>query len=262
MRTHVHWRIAWMLAAVFVALEPRPGRAIDHGNLDAGRPLRIEDAYPIAAGEWVVETGVGYTNDRNSPDHVLFPIEIAFGVAPNLEARIGTTLQTNPGSVEDASKSGDLHLSGLYNFNQETLRMPAFGVRATLNVPTGVDSSGTDGEVKAIVTKSIDRLTLHFNAAYELASGGGRAERDGRYEFVVGASYPLGAPKHTRTLLLADLFAEQSPLQGDSNVYGAGLGMRYQLLERIVLDFGLGSEFAGPAERASFFATGGVSVGF
>ena len=53
-------------------------------------------------------------------------------------------------------------------------------------------------ELKGIVTKSFERLGLHFNAAYQFLTDTGRGERDGRYEFVLGASYAIGAPKFTR----------------------------------------------------------------
>jgi hypothetical protein len=53
-------------------------------------------------------------------------------------------------------------LSRLYNFNQETLTLPAFGVKLELNLPTGVKSAGVDLAVKGLVTKSFDRLSLHI----------------------------------------------------------------------------------------------------
>ena len=40
------------------------------------------------------------------------------------------------------------------------------------------------------------------------------------------------------------------------------LGVRYQLTPRVVLDAGVGSELAGPADRSPFFVTVGISFGF
>ena len=237
-------------------------QAIDHKNLDEGRPLRLEDAYPIASGEWALETGVGYSMERRSPDHAFLPVEILYGVFPNFQAGIATTLLTNPRSVDGPEKSGDVHLSGLYNFNQETIRMPAFGLKASVNLPSGVRSRGVDVEIKGLVTKSFDRLSLHFNPAYQFIGGRNAGERRGIYKFTLGASYPIGAPMYTRTTLIGDLFTEQSIRHGESNVYGVEVGFRHQLTQRIVLDFGVGSELAGPAQRAQLFATTGISVGF
>lgn len=237
-------------------------QAIDHKNLDEGRPLRLEDAYPTAAGEWVLETGLGYSMERRSPDHALFPMEILYGAFPNFQASVGTTLLTNPRSVDGPKKSGDVHLSGLYNFNQETLRMPAFGLKASVNLPSGVRSRGVDVEIKGLITKSFDRLSLHLNPAYQFIGRRNAGERRGIYKFALGASYPIGAPMHTRTTLVGDLFAEQSTKHGESNIYGVEAGFRHQLTQRIVWDFGVGSELAGPAQRSTIFATTGFSIGF
>ena len=140
--------------------------------------------------------------------------------------------------------------------------MPAFGVKLEVELPTGVESKGLDIEVKGIVTKSFERLSVHFNAAYLFLTDSGRGERDGRYELVLGASYPVGAPRYTRATLVADVFTEQATHRGESNVVGTDLGLRYQLTPSIVWDVGVGTEFAGPSDRAPFFFTTGFSWAF
>jgi hypothetical protein len=130
------------------------------------------------------------------------------------------------------------------------------------NVSTGVASSGVDVELKAIMTKSFDRLSLHLNVDYEFLNETGSTNRDGRYKVSLGASYPAGAPQYTRTTLVADLFTEQGSQRGEANTAGVEIGFRHQLTPRIVLDAGVGTEFAGPADRSTFFVTTGVSVGF
>ena len=42
--------------------------ALDHKNLDEGRPVRLEDAYPIAHGEFAIEAGAGFTLQRRGAD--------------------------------------------------------------------------------------------------------------------------------------------------------------------------------------------------
>ena len=58
--------------------------AIDHTNLDEGRPLRLEDAYAIADGEIAIEVGGGFTLQRRGSNHGVFPAEILYGAYPNL----------------------------------------------------------------------------------------------------------------------------------------------------------------------------------
>jgi hypothetical protein len=117
-------------------------------------------------------------------------------------------------------------------------------------------------EAKGIVTKSIERLSLHLNAGYEFLTASRDDERDGRYKLAVGASYPVGAPRFTRATLIGDVFAEQSARRGEPTTVGTEVGFRYQLTPRIVWDAGVGTEFAGPAERSRFSFTTGLSFGF
>src|SRR5262245_15462747 len=236
--------------------------AIDHKNLDEGRPTRLEDAYPIAHQEIAIETGAGFALLNRGPNRGFFPIEVLYGALPNLQLGLGSTLFTDQHDIEDRPKSGDLRVSALYNFNQETLTLPAFAGKLSLTTPTGVDAHGYGIELKAIVTKSIDRLSFHFNGGYEFLTGSSRTERDGRYEFALGASYPVGAPMFTRATLVADVFAEQPVTRGASTVVGTEIGLRYQLTPSIVWDVGIGTEFAGPSSRSSFFAATGLSLGF
>jgi hypothetical protein len=254
--------ITTVCLALLMGLLPNPAYAIDHDNLDESRPLRLEDAYPIAQGELALETGVGISAQRNSRGRGFFPIELLYGLAPNLQVSLGTTFLTDPKRIEEQTKSGDLQISGLYNFNQETINLPALGVRVTVNVPTGTASSGVDFRIKGLLTKSIGRLSVHFNPAYEVFLGTTPFERDGRYELALGASYPVGAPKHTLTTLLGDVFTEEPPQRGEAQIAGAEIGIRRQWTPWTVLDAGIGTEFAGPSHRSTFFATMGFSVGF
>lgn len=239
-----------------------PARAIDHKNLDDGRPLRLEDAYSIAHGEFSVEAGIGYRSNRGRKDQAFFPVNVTYGALPNFHVELGTVLFTSPRAVEGPDRSGDLHLSALYNLNQETLTLPAFGIKGTVSFPTGVDSSGTDFELKGMVTRSVGRLSLHGNAAVEFVGGARGNERDVLYKFAFGPSYPVGAPMYTRTTLLAAIFIEQAHRRGEQQTTGVEAGFRHQLTERIVLDAGLGTEFRGGPGRARFFAVSGISVGF
>lgn len=251
-----------LLVVTLVSVAAGKAYGIDHKNLDENRPLRLEDAYPIASGEIAIEVGGGLTVQRHGANRGFFPIEILYGALPNLQLGVGTTLSTDPHEIGEQAKSGDLKLSGLYNFNQETLNIPALAVKLDVNLPTGLNSKGVDVELKGIVTKSIERLSFHFNGGYAFLNGTQQGERNGRYEFALGASYPIGAPHHTRTTLVADVFTEQAMRRGASNIVGTELGLRYQLTPRIVWDAGVGTEFAGPADRSRFFFTTGFSFGF
>lgn len=252
----------WITVAIVLMASAGSAEAIDHKNLDEGRPLRLEDAYPVAHGEIAIETGTGFTLLRRGPNRALFPVEMLYGAFPNFQVGIGSSLSTDPHAIDDRPKSGDARASALYNLNQETLALPALAGKLTLTTPTGIDARGYGIELKGIVTKSIERLSFHFNGAYEFLTNTGRRERDGRYELVLGASYPLGAPQYTRATLVGDVFAEQPVVRRESTIVGTEIGLRYQLTPRIVWDVGVGTEFAGPANRSTLFMSTGLSFGF
>src|SRR5688500_3136677 len=246
----------------WVLLLPAWASAIDHKNLYEGRPLRLDDAYAISTGEIEVEVGAGFTLQRRAADRGFFPVEVLFGALPNLQIGVGTVLSTDPKNIDEPAKSGDLSLGVLYNFNQETLVMPALGARMEVNLPTGVDSHGVEVELKGIVTKSFERVSVHLNAGYEFLIDPARRARDGRYELVLGASFPLGAPQYTRATLVADVFTEEAVHRGEPNVGGGEIGVRYQVTPAIVWDLGVGTEFTGPADRSRLFFNTGFSFGF
>ncbi len=236
--------------------------ALDHMNLDEGRPIHLQDAYSVAKGEFVLETGAGVSLKKTASDQGLFSIQFVYGILPNTHFELGTTFFTSPHHSDSPHRSGDVNIGALYNFNQETLTLPALAVKGSLQFPSGVDSSGVDSELTWIVTKSFHRLTLSFNAGYQFLGGPDRNERRGRYKFVLGGGYPVGAPMHTRMVLLSDVYLEQSAQRGEKKTIGSEIGLRYQLRERIVVDFALGSEFSGPSDRSRFFLNAGFSVAF
>lgn len=248
------------LAAIFGS-GAASSHALDHKNLDAGRPLKLEDPYSISAGEVAVEAGVGFSRDRADSEQGVFPLEILFGVLPNLQVSLGSAF-LDPRRPHDAPQSGDLGLGALYNLNQETLLTPAFGLKAEGRFPTGAESSGADVEVGFLVTKSVDRLSFHLNGSHEFLGGAPAAARDGRNRLVFGASHPWRAPRRTHLTLVADAFVEQSIMSGAKETVGAEIGFRRMLSPRVVWDAGLGREFSGPADRLALTFTTGLSAGF
>ncbi len=254
-----------ILAFVFGAgltLATAPLLALDHDNLDPNRPIGMEDAYAIPMGEIGLEGGVRFNDRREGRTQVTFQPQIIYGAFANTQIEIQGDLFTDPRSVVGANKSGDLHLGVLYNFNTETLMLPAFAVRVEADLPTGVNSTGVDTQLTGILTRSFGRLRVHVNAGYAVIGSPRGQERPGAYRAVAAISYPLGYPTSFRDTLIASIYSRQSDLRGQQNHTGIEVGIRHQLTSRVVLDGGLGTEFVGPAERAALLGTMGVSVGF
>jgi hypothetical protein len=247
---------------VLLLLWPLSVWALDHDNLDPNRPVQMEDAYPIPQGEIGLEGGVRVNDRRKGRTRVIFQPQIIYGAFRNTQIEIQSDLLTEPHTVVGANKSGDLRLGVLYNFNTETLTLPAFAVRLEANVPTGVGSKGVDTEMTGILTRSFGRLRFHVNAGYTVLRAPQGRERDGTYRLVAALSYPIGYPYRFRETLIVDVYTRQSDLVNQRNNTGIEIGVRHQLSSRIVLDGGLGTEFIGPTDRSVIAGTVGMSVGF
>lgn len=254
----------WMIVCVLVmpVLWPLSVFALDHDNLDPNRPLQVEDAYPIPEGEIALESGVRVNDRREGRTRFAFQPQILYGVFRNTQIEIQSDLFTESATVVGPNRSGDLRLGVLYNFNTETLTLPALAMSLELDVPTGVQSRGVDTKVTGILTRSVGRLRFHFNGGYTVLGSPQYQERSGMYRFVAAVSYPIGYPYRFRETLIIDVYTRQSDLLGQSNHTGIEVGLRHQLTSRIVLDGGLGTEFMGPSDRAAITGTVGLSIGF
>ena len=254
-------RLRWALVLASLLL-PQTGAALDHDNLDPNRPIGMEDAYAIPKGEIGLEGGVRFNDRREGRTRVTFQPQIIYGAFDNAQVEIQGDLMTEPNTLAGGNKSGDLHLGLLYNFNTETLALPAFAARVEVDLPTGVNSKGVDTQMTGILTRSFGRLRVHLNAGYTVLGAPQGQERPGAYRAVAAASYPLGYPTSFRDTLIASVYTRQSDLRGQRNNTGVEIGLRHQLTSRIVLDGGIGTEFDGPSDRAALLGTVGVSVGF
>jgi hypothetical protein len=250
---------ALMLAG---ALAATPARALDHDNLDVGRPLRIDDAYPIAKGEIAVDVGVTAHDRRGDGFGYGTGVRVLAGPWYNAQVEIGGDLAFEGTSAAATDRAGAVTLGLLFNLNTESLDRPAIALRADAEAPSGARDAGVDVSGGLVVTRTFGRLRTHLNADYTLAGSAPASERRGRYDAAVGASYPLGYPTRFRETLIADVFTRQSPDGGEANATGLELGVRHQLSARVVLDAGAGSEVFGPDERAAWFGIVGLSVGF
>jgi hypothetical protein len=231
--------------------------ALDHDNLDAGRPTRIEDAYPVAKGEVAVEGGALATRRGKTTSTTLSP-RLLYGAFFNTQIELGGDIHPH---ASDSESSGNLRLGVLYNANTETLAMPALSARIEVARANG-NKGGVDAAIGGVLTRSVGRWRTHLNLGYTRVGSPSPGVRGGRVAAAAGMSYPLGYPVRFRETVVADVFVEQSAGTGERPTGGAELGLRHQLSPRIVLDAGGGTEFAGRRPRASLFGGVGASAAF
>ncbi len=211
---------------------------VDFRNSDRGRPILIEDAYPIEYLAFELQGGIQYER-REGENGLGFKPEFRFGGYKNLQ--IGVEADYNS-LWNEKSRSGisDTIVHLLYNFNQEGLNVPALAVRLDGGLPTGglgTDNFHASGAVLA--TKTLGYLRLHSNLSYTLGptSSEGQGLDISRYFYGIGFDYtwPLRF-----IMIMGDVVAKK-PIDGEKAEVALEFGTRMQFHPKFVFDVGIGT---------------------
>lgn len=230
--------------------------AADHTNLEPGLPLEVEDAYATGYLNREFQLSARYERTRGGKNQYVVDPRLEYGFARNWQARISVPFILGSG---DKRGSGDIGAEIFYNFNTESLKLPAFAASVSAATPTGRDSSGLDTSYKFIATKSLgyaEKLQrVHLNLTY-LNNASPRAdERSNGYAAVVGYSQRVGP----QTIFLADYVREQEKERDvTSNI--VEIGLRYQKTPLTVFSLGLGAGIGN--QSPDFRATLGYQQSF
>ncbi len=234
-----------------------PAYAVDHDNLDASRPLRIEDAESIALGERAFEYGLAPTWPRSSRSDGLglgLSGEFLWGFALNSHVSLDFDPYIGAWS-QSRDKRFDLNNVGvgvLHNFNRETLSTPAFGLRLDTYLPTGRGERGANFRVRGILSRTTRQYSrVHVNLDANFATNPGNGERSFRPAATVGVSRPFGYPTRFDRTVLAEVGTRVSDENGRGFVFYTGAGVRQQVTPRSVVDLGITSDFAATKTNAS-----------
>lgn len=252
-----------LLAALcLLGLAPLAHAQSDQINLDAGLPTRLEDAYPTAYDNREFQLPVRYQRSQQGDNLVQYTPTLEFGPLRNTQLAVAVPIYSGNG---DRSGSGNVQVSGLYNFNTEGKYLPAAALAGTLTLPTGLRSEGTDYSGRLILTKSfLGTLNrLHLNVVYfhnsqpgvVAESGQLKQERLDRFALLVGYSTRI-APQSS---LVVDFVREQRRFEGE---LGSSLeaGIRRQMNPRLVLSLGASAGLGTDADK--FTATLGLQHAF
>lgn len=213
-------------------------QAADHANLEEGLPTEVEDAYPIAYKGRELQGQARYERTADGKNQFVLNPRLEYGFARNWQAKISAPFRLGSG---DRTGSGDIGLEAFYNFNNESLRLPAFAVSARADLPTGRDSRGVDTTFKFIATKTLGAgqklQRLHLNLIYRNNAKAQASERSGRYGAILGYSQRLNAD----TIGILDFVHEQELEKGKtSNILEAGLRRQVTPLRTLAIGAGMG----------------------
>ncbi len=246
------------------ALAPAALRAqSDYRNLDTGRPIAVEDAQPTEYRAIESQWGLPhFVRQRSGSWLVAAEPETKAGLLKNLQAGFSSeyVVARDSGNTIVASRDRQLHL--LYNFNQETRRLPAIAVRPELAIQSGgLGSRHPHGSLKAIVSKTFGPNRVHLNGSYTL----GPTALPGRGGELVNRFFYGGAYERTLPLkflvILTDVYARK-PIDGSPTEVVFEAGVRVQLAPRWVLDAGVDTGKLRPSVGHEFGFTFGVSRSF
>lgn len=231
-----------------------PARAADHYNLEEGIPTQLEDSLPTAYRNREIQGLFRWEHTKEGKDIFLLEPRLEYGIFRNAEIGLDVPFELGSG-VEGDEGIGDVALSALYNFNQETLWIPAVALTGGVHFPTSDESDGLDTTLKLILSKSIGWShtwqRLHINAAWKHNDDAHGDEREDYFVGIIGYDRLLGPD----TILILDFVREEQKKEDkDSNFAEAGI--RYQLTPLTLLAAGVS---AGIGDDSPDFRT---SLGF
>src|SRR5437868_4858032 len=161
------------LCAGLVALAPTLARAqTDYYNTDAGRPVRIEDAYAIEhRGVEVQAAPLRLERSKGGVYRWGLEPELSLGVLPRTQLEVGApVVYTDAGPGRHATGLAGVDVSVLHNLNIET-SVPALGVRAGVLLPAGAYGPGRAyPSLTALATRTLSWARFHANTQYTFGS--------------------------------------------------------------------------------------------
>lgn len=207
----------------------------DYRNLDVGRPLLTEDAYPTA--HYAFEFTAPLRLERGPREHrfELSP-QLSWGAVRNgmVEVELPWVARTDRG--EHLYLAGP-RLGALYNFNSESPRLPALSLHADAALPGGAWSGAhTIGGVTAIATRSFGRWRVHLNLAGHVGSVTAAPIESpvDRWAAAIASDVTVWR----QSLLLAAEARVNRPIGGVRS-WRIGAGARWQFTPTLVLDAGV-----------------------
>src|SRR2546423_5993008 len=140
----------------------------DYRNLDAGRPLRVEDA--LVTPRWALDLQLPSARVERfaSVDRWRLDPKATFGVAPftEIELRLPVlyVVPRAPNGARSAGLAG-VAVGAVHAFTLETPRVPGIAIGSEVLLPAGgLAAPRTSYALKVIATKTLPLLRVHLNA--------------------------------------------------------------------------------------------------
>jgi hypothetical protein len=237
-------------------------------EVQAGRPLVVDDADPVERGRVEVEFGIELETDANVKTWGA-PLTIAPGITDWLEVGIGTAalyVDDEEASPQRVAGVGDVVIGAKARFAILPFDIK-LAIAPFLKIPAadedrGLGSGELDGGGTLIVTKEFsEERKLHFNVGYTFV--GDVPEEQLKDVLFIGIAGETSIPGliEERLQVVVEFFGTTKETADDRGDFQGRLGVRYLLVEDLVLDGAIGRSLTShPA--VEFFSTVGLTWTF
>ena len=252
---------AMTVAALLLGAASAVGQT-DYRNLDDGRPVHSEDAYPVEHYAFELLTGAALENDAGGLETTIFTPELEYGLVMNGQLGLAVPFAlVRPAGTSGVGTFGlaGLRVPALYNFNTESRALPAVALRADLALAVGA-LAGDVGRltVKAIATHSWGLTRAHANLAWSFGSESGLTETGAAPRWSASLAADRTLFRSSLLLVAEGLMEEQ--VRGAPTVVTLAAGARWQWSPTAVVDLGLSRRLTSTGP--DFAVTVGVSQAF
>lgn len=217
----------------------------DQINLEDDLGARIEDAYATAFRNREIQTSVRYRRTADKENELQIAPAFEYGIFRNTQIEVSIPFY---GGNAHTTGGKDIRVSGLYNFNQESVIIPAIAIVGRAVLPTGDKSEGVDLMGRFIITKTItsrlDRIHINFDYNYNSKPADHTEDvqpLEERSKYIT-ATFGYSGRIGPTTVVVVDYVWDQTKYKNQIQRI-AELALREQVTPRLVLSLGAGVGF-------------------
>jgi len=162
----------------------------------ASQPLETETARLLEAGSFRVETTFEYQTSSQGTETAV-PLEFEYGIRNDLELKVEPVVYTaiRPKDGRNASGFGDLELTLIYRFFDETPLIPALAIAGEVKIPTTkntlIGTGKTDYGPMLIASKQFGKWDTHVNFGYFILGEPSGVKLKNIFTYAAAAVYHL-----------------------------------------------------------------------
>lgn len=238
--------------AVAVLGTSRRAWPADHTNLEEGLPVEVIDAYPLEYLGREVQVRAQYRYTAEGEHQAILEPRFDVGFPYDGQFALKAPLITRFGENGTEFDLGRMSFDFLYNFNQETLTVPALALVMGVEAPDTQVGGSFDPLGRMVVTKMIPGSALwqrlHLNASFQGNVDRAEDERAWGYLLAVGYDVRLSA-----TMIgVIDAVRDQPLRDGPASNFGE-MGVLVQIEPLLAIALGGG---AGASDEGDFVTRG------